>query len=323
MRIDNAVEAFLKLIFRRCYIVLFVCLSVSGCTSTPTEYRQEIVLAPFLNNRLDLERAYVKSEFDLAYLKVYNFDSKLLSGEFDYHQGIASVLNSDIRVQVFRPPNVKGTLFLLHGYFDHVGSLHHLINQSLSRGYAVVAYDLPGHGLSSGSPGKTGGIRYNASLLKAITQKFGSAVQPPFHVVGFSTGGSIVLEHLRQHSNDVFVSAVVAAPLLRHQHWNWGRFGYRLAKPFVGRIKHRDKQNSSNPHYLEFSKRDPLRSPYVDFSFLDDLYKWVPSFIASSSINARVLLLQGNQDKTVDWNYNLPLLKKKSNKSQNRDDYRR
>jgi len=44
----------------------------------------------------------------------------------------------------------KGTVLVLHGYYDHVGLCQHLIRFILEQGFAVVAYDQPGHGLSSG-----------------------------------------------------------------------------------------------------------------------------------------------------------------------------
>ena len=50
----------------------------------------------------------------------------------------------------------RGTVLICHGYFDYVGLYRHLIAHVLELGYAVLAYDLPGHGLSSGPRGDPG-----------------------------------------------------------------------------------------------------------------------------------------------------------------------
>ena len=57
-------------------------------------------------------------------------------------------------VHYFRLPesaSPKGTVFILHGYFDHVGLYTQLIDRCLGAGFDVLAYDQPGHGLSSGT----------------------------------------------------------------------------------------------------------------------------------------------------------------------------
>ena len=44
----------------------------------------------------------------------------------------------------------RGTVFVLHGYYDHGGLYGTLLRYLLHKGYGVVLFDLPGHGLSSG-----------------------------------------------------------------------------------------------------------------------------------------------------------------------------
>ena len=43
------------------------------------------------------------------------------------------------------------SLLILHGYYDHVGLYRHVVEWGLRMGFAVLACDLPGHGLSSGA----------------------------------------------------------------------------------------------------------------------------------------------------------------------------
>lgn len=52
--------------------------------------------------------------------------------------------------QVWWPEKAVATLFVFHGYYDHMGLYRHLIEWALEQKFAVIACDLPGHGLSSG-----------------------------------------------------------------------------------------------------------------------------------------------------------------------------
>ena len=56
---------------------------------------------------------------------------------------------------VFLPDEPRGTVVVLHGYLDHVGVHSRLIRFLLGTGHAVAAYDMPGHGLSSGRRAST------------------------------------------------------------------------------------------------------------------------------------------------------------------------
>jgi alpha-beta hydrolase superfamily lysophospholipase len=40
----------------------------------------------------------------------------------------------------------------LHGYLEHSGIYQPIIKEILEQGFSVITYDLPGHGLSNGSP---------------------------------------------------------------------------------------------------------------------------------------------------------------------------
>ncbi len=51
---------------------------------------------------------------------------------------------------IFIPAEPRATVLLMHGYFDHTGTLSQTIHHLIARGYQVAAYDMPGHGLSSG-----------------------------------------------------------------------------------------------------------------------------------------------------------------------------
>jgi pimeloyl-ACP methyl ester carboxylesterase len=175
---------------------------------------------------------------------------------------------------VFLPENPRGTLFLLHGYFDHVGTLSKLIDEGLAQGYAIVAWDLPGHGLSSGDRTDTGTFDLCAEQFVDLVKRAEGHLPEPFHIVAHSTGCSIVIEYLHNSETNVFEQIVFLAPLIRHNHWGWGKFGYAIARPFTKTIRRRNIKNSSDETYLAFVKKDPLHSSELSFEYLNDLYRW-------------------------------------------------
>lgn len=61
-----------------------------------------------------------------------------------------------IALQAWWPEQPRATLVLLHGYYDHVGLYRHVIEWALGMGFAVLSFDLPGHGLSSGARASIG-----------------------------------------------------------------------------------------------------------------------------------------------------------------------
>src|SRR5690554_1184041 len=81
------------------------------------------------------------------YAAYYGID---FSDEVQQHLGRIRVDGFDVALQVWRPSAPRGTLFILHGYYDHMGLYRHVIRWALEQRLAVLAFDLPGHGLSSG-----------------------------------------------------------------------------------------------------------------------------------------------------------------------------
>lgn len=223
--------------------------------------------------------------------------------------GTVESRNQTLAAHVFLPAGKpRGTLFLLHGCFDHTGTLSRLIAEALAHGYAVACWDLPGHGLSTGGRTETGSFTLCAEQFSDITARAMPHLPRPFHLAAHSTGCSIALEHLHNESH-AFEKIIFMAPLVQHKHWGWGKFGRAVAKPFAKTIRRRDVINSSDTAYSAFVKKDPLHSGVLSFGYLDDLYAWEKKARAYPMLNASVLILQGDRDNVVDWNHNLEFLK--------------
>ena len=83
-----------------------------------------------------------------AYQRFYGLDFS--SRNVRSALGCFQVDGYEVVSQVWGPEQVKATLFVFHGFYDHTGLYRHVIEWALEQGLAVIACDLPGHGLSSG-----------------------------------------------------------------------------------------------------------------------------------------------------------------------------
>ena len=145
------------------------------------------------------------------------------------------------------PANPRGTTFLVHGYFDHVGLYGHLIEHLVARGQAVVAFDLPGHGLSAGKPLAIDRFSDYQQVLEALLQRC-QHFPKPFHAAAQSTGGAVVLgllqNRVQQQLGNRFQEVYLLAPLIRPWRWRYKRLLYWLLRSFVTTAKREFRCNS-------------------------------------------------------------------------------
>jgi len=205
----------------------------------------------------------------------------------------------------------KGTVFVLHGYYDHVGIFHHLIHFLLEQGFAVVAYDQPGHGLSSGEQAAIDHFSEYVNVLQICLQQAQGLPQPWF-AIGQSTGGSVLLHSLLvEQVQNPFTGIVLMAPLVRPAGWALSQWTYRLLHRWVTSMPRHYAKNSHDQSFLDFCRRDPLQSTRLSVRWVSALKEWLEQFPSLLPVRARALLVQGDADGTVDWRKNLPLISEK------------
>lgn len=91
---------------------------------------------------------------------------------------------------VFEPDSApRGTVLLVHGWTAEAASMTGLVEPLLAAGFRVVAFDLPGHGASTG---RELNIPLGLASLAAVARVFG----PLAAVVSHSFGGAIALAAL-------------------------------------------------------------------------------------------------------------------------------
>ncbi len=227
--------------------------------------------------------------------------------------GYFDCLGFRIVMQAFQPEKPRGTVLVLHGYFDHVGLYRHLIRFLLENNYAVVSYDLPGHGLSSGDAAAIKSFAHYQSVLNTCLNRMKGQITLPLHAIGQSTGAAVLtdyylsLRHTRE--TGVFSRVIMLAPLVRPVGWKSALVTHMLLKPFFSTWRRALRKNSSDNRFIRFLKNiDPLQSKTLSVDWVTSLKRWVPRVESAPPVDMDITIIQGDSDGTVDWRHNLVVL---------------
>lgn len=120
--------------------------------------------------------------------------------------------NVEFYGQGWEPDEIKAVVCLVHGMGEHCGRYAHVAEIFGRSGYALIGFDLRGHGLSGGQRGH---LRSFDDHLDDVTSLFDEALRrypgKPLFLYGHSMGGLIALNHaLRRKSPAVAVIATGA-----------------------------------------------------------------------------------------------------------------
>lgn len=236
-------------------------------------------------------------------------------------------LNHDglrLATQYWLPQNtniktVRGTIVIAHGYYDHIGLYGHLLHYWLARDYAVIGMDMPGHGLSDGSPAAIGNFDEYGNSLATLLQSAQAFLPQPWTGVGQSMGCAVLMNYLMRRSCiNPFCRLIFFAPLLRPYHWAIsGRWIYFLLHRFIISIPRHFSVNSGDADFVRFvSTQDPLQSRRLSVAWVGAMKNWLDHFAQQPVLNAPTLIIQGEQDNTVDWRYNIPHIAQKLSQSE-------
>lgn len=259
---------------------------------------------------LSLEHPVVMDGPSADYLRYYRLNlSERMDGVQQY-LGALELGDYRIACQVFMPREPRGTVFVNHGYFDHTGLFDHLIDCLLREGYAVLAWDLPGHGLSSGETGMIDSFDEYSECFAGLIDAMACRLPRPWHAVGQSTGGAILFKYLFDCQSaqraPAFCAIVVLAPLVRVVQWPWVRLQYWLAKRHVDSVKRVFVRNADNAAFVDFVRTaDPLQARRIPVCWVGAMIDWAARFLAAPQVAFPLRVIQGDSDTTVQWQYNL------------------
>ena len=271
---------------------------------------------PLLRFSPEADSAFAQSVLAQAYLDFYgiNFHKEMTAVGHGF--GCIDSGEFNIAVNYWLPTTSIGTLFLVHGFYDHTGLYGHIIRAALERGYAVVIYDLPGHGLSSGKPAAIDSFSQYTAALRVLLDAGAELFPQPWSIAGQSTGAAVVLDHLwRCRERDEgypFSKTILLAPLVRP--CGWKKFGWSLPllKRFTKGLKRNFALNSHDKDFLDFiATKDPLQAQSLPLVWLGAMKQWLARVQGQVSSEQGILILQGDADATVDWRFNLEVLQQK------------
>jgi len=215
----------------------------------------------------------------------------------------------------WRPKISQGTVIVVHGYMDHMGLYGHLIRHLLSRQYCVVCLDLKGHGLSAGTPFSINNFQDYVNQVEEVLISCKELFNGPIHGIGQSMGGAVLMQQslLRRHSDSPpFDSLTLLAPLLRPLGWQKSRWIYYFSRHFLNTIKRVFRPSSWDQEFLAFLRdQDPLQPTRVPIDWIGAMDRWIKTFEQSATSESPIHIIQGDQDKTLEWKDNLEKFQQK------------
>ena len=257
------------------------------------------------------------------YSAFYSFPQFDSIHQASHSAGKLSIGNEQVVVQYFQAAAIKiaGTVFLLHGYLDHAGLYTHIIDHCLKRDFNVVIFDQIGHGLSTGEPASIDSFDTYCKTLSQVLKLAAKANLPrPWQCVGQSTGGAVIIDSLLKGSPEItseMAGYILLAPLLRPFAWKKSRVLFAISRPFLASTKRAFSKNSHDEKFLYFLQHDdPLQSKRLQRDWIVAMIRYQKNFAAASPSEAPLKIIQGTDDTTVDWVYNIAKIQEKFPKAQ-------
>jgi len=278
---------------------------------TPDIKQLTRIVAP-LAFSIDEDEKLVNNPDIKNYLNFYKINFSQTIPGVRHGLGTFSASEHTIHAHYWLPEISRGTIFVFHGYFDHVGLFNHLIRFSLQNDFAVVAYDLPGMGLSSGERASIDSFDKYHEVLELCLKLFKDKMPGPWFGVGQSAGCIALLQHVLTSGVEPFKRVAFLGPLVRSCGWKRDKWLYTFGRFFVRSLPRVFMANSHDQEFLTFIKKsDPLQAKRLPVKWVGAMKQWIEKFPTFNNSDVPVLIVQGDKDTTVDWQFNLQVLKEK------------
>lgn len=245
-----------------------------------------------------------------AYFAHYGLDTDDLAVEHLF--GSFGSGDFTLAAHFYKPAHYTATVVLLHGYLNHTGQFKHLIRYLLENGFAVAVYDLPGHGLSTGEKAVIDSFDQYVRTTQDFLMVTRQYLDGPYHAIGFSTGATVLIEMLIEQKTADIEKIILAGPLVHWAAYEQSKTTYKVYRQFTDKIVRFHRKNSSDKEHLRFNKtQDYLHAKHLSLRWVKALFDWNDKMEAAAPCQCQVLVLQGDKDGTVDWEYNLRLIGEK------------
>ncbi|WP_290697722.1 alpha/beta fold hydrolase [Amphritea sp.] len=268
-----------------------------------------------LRNKLPVynrEEGVCSSDMLEEYLECYQLNQILHAGHKLYATQ-QTVLGSTLFVQHYCSRyESRGTVVVLHGYFDHSGLYRHLISYLLENNWDVLIYDLPGHGLSQGEPLAIDSFETYACQLTELLNSRRDRLKGPWALLGQSTGAAILIEQQLKfgHQDWPIQEQIFLAPLIRPCGWQEIAKKYRWLRYLLRSVPRTYGMSSGDQTFLDFVRyEDPLQHHRVPVRWIGAMLSWVEGVEKQlGHLPTTPLCIQGVEDETVEWRHNLGVI---------------
>ena len=256
---------------------------------------------------------YQPSLLESRYFSEYALDLEKQLPDVRHNFGYIDSHNYRIACHLYLKKPAQGSVFILHGYFDHSGYFNHVIRFFLEKNYNVFIYDLPGHGLSTGKPASIPDFSMYSQILEDLQNYCRNSLLKPWCGFGQSTGSAILTDFLMEkvsHNQPVpFEKLILSAPLVRPKLWHINRLQLCVMKFFTRQIPRKFTNNSRDKAFLRKAHNDPLSAKMLSIEWLLAMDRWIRRIESSRHIiPLTTVIIQGTHDGTVDGKYNIPKL---------------
>lgn len=255
------------------------------------------------------------TEEEQQYSAFYGIDFDSSNTEINHSMGYFDSIHYRVACHYYWQSHSRGTVFVMHGYYDHVGLYGNLIKFFLDQGYNIISFDLPGHGLSSGNRACVADFTDYVTALKQCVSMASKSIPKPWLLIGQSTGGAVITDYLLTEkfsaNNSPFSKVVLLAPLIRPKNWGRIELAHRILGSLLRNVKRSFAPNSHDEEFLHFVKhKDPLQPTHSSVKWLGALRQWIKRIEQMPASSLSPIIIQGKDDQTVDWQYNIPVLQK-------------
>lgn len=203
--------------------------------------------------------------------------------------------------------DIKGAISLVHGLGEHSGRYQQVAEAFTGAGYALVGFDLRGHGMTEGIRGHA--PSYDC-LMDDIDENLRLSAEHfpdlPLFLYGHSLGANLVLYHTLTRKSDV-KGAIATSPIMIPAQpvpapkMLLGKIMYRLMPSFKMANDIDLDGLSHDQAVIDRYAHDPLVHPYISARLGLDMLNGGQFLIDhAGELSLPLLLLQGSEDRIVN-----------------------